>query len=248
MKIAIRMDDITADMDWNKFKRFKNLLDEHDIKPLIGVIPENRDRTLVKTEPREGFWSYVKQLQEHGWVVAMHGYNHLYTTKKPGMFPIGDKSEFAGLSYDRQYEMIREGKRTLKARGIVTDIFMAPSHSFDKNTLRALKENGFYIITDGFGITPFRQNGMVFYPISINRSKTMEDTRDGIVTFVYHANSMNDKDFDKLEKLLLSGKVVSYSEYNRLEIADKSSFDRIGQYLTAKAKYTFLHLRKMIRG
>ena len=248
MKIAIRMDDITADMDWNKFKRFKNLLDEHDIKPLIGVIPENRDRTLVKTEPREGFWSYVKQLQEHGWVIAMHGYNHLYTTKKPGMFPIGDKSEFAGLSYDRQYEMIREGKRTLKAKGIVTDIFMAPSHSFDKNTLRALKENGFYIITDGFGITPFRQNGMVFYPISINRSKTMEDTRDGIVTFVYHANSMNDKDFDKLEKLLLSGKVVSYSEYNRLEIADKSSFDRIGQYLTAKAKYTFLHLRKMIRG
>ncbi|RKM59809.1 DUF2334 domain-containing protein [Butyrivibrio sp. CB08] len=247
MKITIRMDDITPDMDWNKFKKFKNLLDEHDIKPLIGVVPENRDRNLSKTEPREGFWNYVKELQEHGWIVAMHGYNHVYTTKKAGMFPVGDKSEFAGLSYDRQYEMIKEGKQTLKARGIVTDIFMAPSHSFDKNTLRALKENGFYIVTDGFGIAPFRQHGLVFYPISVNKRKSFEDTRDGIVTFVYHANTMNDKDFDKLEKLLLSGKVVSYTEYKRLEIQDRNIYESLGQYLTARAKYTFLHLRK-IRG
>ena len=246
MRIAIRMDDITPDMDWNKFKRFKNLLDEHDIKPLIGVIPENRDRSLSRTEAREGFWDYVKELQEHGWMVAMHGYHHVYTNKNPGMFPIGDKSEFAGLSYDRQYEMIKEGKKSLLARGIVTDIFMAPSHSFDKNTLRALKENGFYIVTDGFGTTPFRQNGMVFYPISVNRSKTLEDTRDGIVTFVYHTNSMDDKDFDKLEKLLLSGMAVSYSEYSRLKIVDKTTAGKIEQYLTAKAKYTFLHLRKIL--
>ena len=87
---------------------------------------------------------------------------------------------------------------------------------------------------------------MVFYPISVNRSKALEDTRDGIVTFVYHANSMNDKDFDKLEKLLLSGKAVSYTEYSCMEIVDKTTFDKASQYLTAKAKYTYLHLRKIL--
>lgn len=247
MKITIRMDDITPDMDWIKFKRFKNLLDEHNIKPLIGVVPDNRDRSLSKTEPRDGFWDYVKELQEHGWIVAMHGYNHVYTTRNPGMFPVGNKSEFAGVSYDRQYEMIKEGRRTLQSRGIVTDIFMAPSHSFDSKTLRALKDNGFYIVTDGFGITPYRMAGLVFYPISVNRKKSLEDIRDGIVTFVYHANTMTDRDFVNLEKLLDSGKVVSYEEFKRLEIRDMTTMERIGQYITARAKYTFVQIRK-IRG
>ena len=44
MRIAIRMDDITPDMDWNKFKRFKNLLDEHDdevleVHPVPVLVP-----------------------------------------------------------------------------------------------------------------------------------------------------------------------------------------------------------------
>ena len=88
-------------------------------------------------------------------MVAMHGLNHLYTTKKAGLFPIGGKSEFAGLSFEKQKKMIGEGKHLLKDRGIITDIFMAPSHSFDKNTLKALKDNGFTKITDGFGAIPF---------------------------------------------------------------------------------------------
>ncbi|MDE6984516.1 MAG: DUF2334 domain-containing protein, partial [Lachnospiraceae bacterium] len=39
MKISIRMDDITPDMDWAKFLRFKALCDRDQIKPLIGVLP-----------------------------------------------------------------------------------------------------------------------------------------------------------------------------------------------------------------
>ena len=46
MKIAVRMDDITPDMDWEKFLAFKEILDAHDIKPLIGVVPDNKDENL----------------------------------------------------------------------------------------------------------------------------------------------------------------------------------------------------------
>lgn len=43
MKIAIRMDDITADMNWKNFLALKELFDRHGICPLIGVVPDNRD-------------------------------------------------------------------------------------------------------------------------------------------------------------------------------------------------------------
>ena len=46
MKIAIRMDDITPDMNWENFLRFKRLCDQHQIKPLIGVVPDNQDENL----------------------------------------------------------------------------------------------------------------------------------------------------------------------------------------------------------
>ena len=145
MKISIRMDDITPDMDWNKFERFKAILDKHEVKPLIGVVPDNKDKKLQIDAPRKAFWEYVKMLQNEGWVVAMHGLTHVYSNRECGMFPIGDKSEFAGLPYEKQDEMIREGKRILKGHGIITDFFMAPSHSYDRNTLKALKK--LYICT-----------------------------------------------------------------------------------------------------
>ncbi len=242
------MDDITPDMDWKKFQRFKEILDDYGICPLIGVVPDNKDKKLKIDPPREDFWKYIKELQEHGWVIAMHGLNHLYTTKNPGIFPIGGKSEFAGLSYVRQDEMIREGKRILESKGVMTDIFMAPSHSFDRNTLRALKQNGFYVVTDGFGTGPFRAQDMIFYPISVKRSRSLDDTRAGIVTFVYHANSMNDKDFEKLETLMDSGRVVSYTEFKKLEVRDRSVAEKATEYVTAKAKYTVMQVRKHLKG
>ncbi|WP_419041292.1 DUF2334 domain-containing protein, partial [Eisenbergiella tayi] len=39
MKIAIRMDDITPDMNWDNFLALKALFDKYHICPLIGVVP-----------------------------------------------------------------------------------------------------------------------------------------------------------------------------------------------------------------
>ena len=55
MKIAVRLDDITPDMDWQRFFRFKALLDQYQVKPLIGVVPDNRDENLRgSSESRAG--------------------------------------------------------------------------------------------------------------------------------------------------------------------------------------------------
>ena len=113
MKIAVRLDDITPDMDWEGFLRFKALLDRYQVKPLIGVIPQNRDENVKGSgNGRPGdFWAYIRKLQEEGWVVAMHGFEHVYTTQRGGLFPLNHFSEFAGLPYEKQRQMLEDGKK-----------------------------------------------------------------------------------------------------------------------------------------
>lgn len=243
MKIAIRMDDITPHMDWSKFERFKELLDQYQIKPLIGVVPDNRDDNLEFEEENTGnfsehgnFWQYVKQLQEEGWVIAMHGYQHVYTEKKGGLFPLNHFSEFAGISYEKQYQMLEKGKEILKTHGIQTDFFMAPAHSYDRNTLKALKMLGFTRMTDGFGKAPYEWQGITFYPISFRLSSSLKK-REGFTTMVIHANTMTENDMERCRRILEEKDVVSYGEYLKEKIGKRGIFGRIKEYILANVKH-----------
>ena len=74
MRIAIRLDDITADMNWEKFLRFKDLMDRYGVKPLLGIVPDNHDSKLKVDPPREDFWEYLKERRDKdGWILCMHG-------------------------------------------------------------------------------------------------------------------------------------------------------------------------------
>ena len=197
MKIAVRLDDITPDMDWERFLRFKELLDQYQVKPLIGVVPDNRDENLIKRPKSDkapkDFWQYVKKLEEDGWTIAMHGYRHIYSTSKGGIFPLNNFSEFAGLPFEQQKQMLCDGKAMLEAKGIRTDIFMAPAHSYDKNTLRALKEAGFNRVTDGFGSSPYCWKKLIFYPISFRLGSTLKKAT-GYSTMVVHTDTVSDEE------------------------------------------------------
>lgn len=248
MKIAIRMDDISPNMNWENFKRFKAVLDEHQIKPLIGVVPDNADPMLNICDSfpsdtvggAQDFWSYVKELQAAGWIVAMHGMSHVYTTKKGGIFPLNNFSEFAGIPYEEQLELLAYGVDIFNQNGIETDIFMAPGHSFDQNTLSALKLLGFTKITDGFGTKPYEYRGMTFYPISFKRSQTLK-AKEGYSTFVYHANSMKDEDFISFENLLTKKndayEIISFSEYLAADSNERNEWGHLTEYVKAKSKF-----------
>ena len=113
MNITVRLDDITPDMDWERFYKFKALLDQYQVKPLIGVVPDNRDELLKGSgspmDP-EPFFEYIRQLQKEGWTVAMHGYQHIYGTSKGGIFPLNHFSEFAGEPLEEQRRENCSGK------------------------------------------------------------------------------------------------------------------------------------------
>lgn len=261
MKILIRMDDIAPGMDMGKFRRFKRLLDEYNIRPLIGVVPDNRDpKLMVEAEEPESkqkkgtdeeadsednpyFWRMVRDLQSEGWIIAMHGLHHVYTTKKGGMLPLNKQSEFAGIPYEKQLEMVTEGKKILESHGIATDFFMAPSHSYDRNTITALVEKGFRRITDGFGRDAYRRFDMTFYPISYRKDSALTDEGEGYTTFVVHTNTLTNEDFNYYSKVFETGKVVSWNEWLMTDPVEAGELQGIKEYLMARIKYILVHKR-----
>lgn len=249
MKIAVRLDDITPDMDWERFLKFKALLDRYQVKPLIGVVPDNRDENLKKeAESVEGrpvdFWAYVKELQKEGWEVAMHGYRHVYSTNKGGLFPLNNFSEFAGVPFEEQKRMLAEGKKMFSEKGIETDIFMAPAHSYDKNTLKALKETGFKALTDGFGNKPYRWQGLTFYPISFRLSSTLKK-KSGYSTMVIHTGTVTEKELVQYENYFKRDGIewISYKEYRKQPAKERGTVGRVKEFLLAKFKYLLIKIR-----
>ena len=236
MKFTIRMDDITPGMDQKKFTRFRRLLEAHQVRPLIGVVPECRDAALQIDPPDPFFWDTVHTMQQSGWQIAMHGLYHIYTTKKGGLFPLNHDSEFAGLSAERQRKMVAKGRRLLSSHGIETDIFMAPSHSYDRATLQALRENGFRYVTDGFGTAPYLYEGLTFFPIAARKLDVLDKNADGLTTLVVHTNAMTEEEFRFYEKLLKSGQAVSYDAWYREEKRRQTVTGHAGEYLKAAGK------------
>lgn len=241
MKIAIRMDDITPDMDWKKFEEFKALLDEYQVKPLIGVVPDSKDENLSRDKEKDDFWQRVAEWQKAGWVIAQHGYQHVYTRKKGGCFPLNGFSEFAGLTLREQRQLLSEGRRKLKMRGISTDIFMAPAHSYDKNTLRALKELGFTGVTDGFGSRPYLRGGLTFYPISFRLSSSLKK-KSGTTTMVVHTNTMNRDEMEKYRSIFKTQDIISFKEYLDMQPVRRGLLGHIGEYVLASIKRMLVKL------
>ena len=169
----VRFDDICPTMDREQFEKAQAIMEQYQIKPLLGIIPENLDPDQMKSEEDKAFWEKMRDLQAQGWTLAMHGYRHVYNQERPKTMVCGRKhSEFAGNSYERQFEIIKSGKEQLESHGIYTDLFFAPAHTYDKNTLKALAANGFKYNVDGLSRKPYKQCGMICIPCRPFDSRT----------------------------------------------------------------------------
>ena len=60
-----RLDDITDSIDMERFNRCLNLFAQYHIKPILGIIPDNRDPSLKKYPVHTGFWiNYMSALNQ----------------------------------------------------------------------------------------------------------------------------------------------------------------------------------------
>lgn len=200
-KYIIRLDDASDYMDVEKWDRIKKLLDQYQVKPVFGIIPDNKDESMVKVYSRdERFWDKMLCWIQEGWIPALHGFEHLYVTENGGCNPVNARSEFAGLSFAEQCEKIEKAYQILKNHGILPEIFFAPSHTFDENTLKALKEKTkIRVISDTIANDVYKKGDFWFIP---QQSGTVRKLPFKLVTFCYHPNMMEDKDYKVLENFL----------------------------------------------
>lgn len=189
-KYLFRMDDICPTMSHSRFAAFEKLFKHNNIRPLIGIVPDNRDANLDIDPANPNFWPDMRNLvKDWGWSVSQHGDTHHYETRNGGLLNINQNSEFAGLGYDVQRSKLEHGASILKHHDLATDIFMAPSHSYDRVTLQALLDTGFHYVTDGYSFYPYRQQGLNFIPCQSGRPRNFPF---GVVTIAIHANTTTD--------------------------------------------------------
>ena len=223
-KYIMRLDDACEKRDVAKWNRMEELLDRYEVKPLVGVIPHCEDPEMKEYPVDEHFWDCVKCWQKKDWTIAMHGYNHVYVTKCGGINPVNARSEFAGLPIEEQKDKIKKGVLIMREHGINPKVFFAPSHTFDENTLVALKEESdIRIISDTIAMAPYSKYGFTFVPQQSGRVRKLPLS---MVTFCYHPNMMKDNDFERLEIFLQKNKdsfiIFPVQDVNRkINIFDK---------------------------
>lgn len=230
----IRLDDACPTMHKERWAKIEEILDKYNIKPMVGVIPNNKDPKQVLSECDASFWKHVKDWESKGWAIALHGYDHEYSSSDGlrGLNPMWNRSEFAGLSLEEQKYKIREGVKILRNNGISPKYFFAPSHTFDENTIEALRqESDIRVISDTIGRKPYRKADFVFIPQVVGHCTEMPIS--GIWTFCLHPNGMTDADFIATEKFTRNhqNEFISFDDINYEEVGLKTTFDKLLSWL-----------------
>ena len=225
-KYLIRLDDACSTMNHTNWTKMETMLDKYNIQPMVAVIPHNKDTKLMIDNVKKNFWKDVKLWQNKQWEIALHGFEHKYETKSRGIVPINNYSEFSGLPLDEQCYKIREGIKKFREHNISCKLWIAPAHSFDENTIKALKqETNITIISDGIALKPYFDYEMYWIPQQLWKPREM---LFGTWTICYHPDEMKEKDFLRLEKFLEKNhnKFVSLNEL-KLSKRKKNIVERV---------------------
>lgn len=225
----LRLDDACEKMDIDKWNKIEDLCEKYHVKPIVGVIPHCEDKALEDYPIDNSFWDKVKNWKEKGWEIALHGYNHVYSTKCWGINPVNKRSEFAGEPLEVQKEKIKKGVQIFKENGINPRVFIAPSHTFDLNTINALKEcSEIRIISDTIASKPYTNKGMTFVPQQTGVARNLPFK---VITCCYHPNMMTNKDFEDLDKFL-SENSKKFIEFPCEEVRRKRNIlEKIAQFM-----------------
>ena len=214
----LRFDDICPSMNWWVWDHVERILLDHQLQPILGVIPDNCDDDLRICASDARFWDRVRAWQARGWVIAMHGWQHrLFVTKDGGILRLNNHGEFAGLPRQQQKLKICSGLEVFEREGIRTVTWIAPAHSFDEVTLQILSESDFRYISDGFFLLPHLDRfGLTWIPQQLWSFRWRPF---GVWTICFHINRWTSAE--------ISGFVESIAKY-RERITDLSTV--VSQY------------------
>ena len=187
-RYVLRFDDLCPTMDRARWAPLERALIDLDIKPIVAVVPDNGDPSLMVDPPDPSFWDSVRRWQDLGWTIAVHGHRHVYVTDDPGIVRLNRRSEFAGLPRDDQRDKLEAALAIFDREGVEGPSWVAPSHSFDRATLSVLRELEIDTISDGLFRLPHRDpEGPFWVPQQLWRFRQMPP---GVWTVCSHPNTM----------------------------------------------------------
>jgi len=180
----LRFDDICPGMNWSLWREIESILVERRLKPILAVVPDNQDPTLQVDAPVENFWERVREWQDRGWTIALHGFQHRYVSRNAGLVATRKKSEFAGLPAAEQREKLRRGMEIFDRERINSGTWIAPGNAFDATTVALLPEFGIDLISAGYFQFPYVcGEGMTWLPQQMHYFRPAPA---GVWTVCYH--------------------------------------------------------------
>jgi predicted deacetylase len=192
-KYLLRFDDICPTMRWDYWQKIESLLLDLQLKPMLGVIPDNQDRAFQLQDPVADFWDRARDWQARGWTIGLHGYQHRYVSPNAGLVALRKKSEFAGLPACEQEEKLKQGIAIFARERITPDVWIAPGNTFDAVTVSLLPRVGIRVISDGYFLVPHVcRQGLMWIPQQLS---TFRPTKRGVWTVCYHHNQWSDADW-----------------------------------------------------
>jgi len=239
--ILIRIDDVCENMNWDLMSKLESLFDNHSIKPVLGVIPNNRDEDFLSFPRNDNFWDQVRKWQDKGWEIVQHGDTHIYDrlcSKKSDYFEYGGGSEFFGHPLNVQEKRIKNGLEKFKREKINIRSFFAPNQTYDENTFIALKNCGISEVIDGYGLMPYTEKNIKFIPQLFEKVVLLPF---GIQSTKLHLHIWDENDYKKFENFIKinSKKIITYDQ--ALNKINNSFLYKIIRYFMSK----ILKLKRM---
>ncbi|MGD0730987.1 MAG: DUF2334 domain-containing protein [Terracidiphilus sp.] len=182
----LRFDDLCPTISKARWQQLAALIDEFGIKPILAIVPDNRDRELNRSEPDPDFWDSMRRLEAAGATIAIHGFRHVCNSKGRSLIPLHRHSEFAGVPEETQGEWIRAGMKILRDQGLHPRVWVAPRHGFDLTTLRVLRHERIKVLSDGFARRPFSRHGLIWIPQQLWEP---QEKSNGLWTICVHSNT-----------------------------------------------------------
>lgn len=186
-RYLLRFDDLCPTANWQVWDVVEREMDARGVRPLVAVVPDNQDESLVRGQADPAFWERVRGWQAKGWAIGLHGYQHRYVVPGGGILGLHARSEFAGLDAAAQGAKLDAALAVMKREGVRVDAWVAPGHSFDGTTVAELRRRGVSTISDGFFLRAGTSgDGVTWVPQQLWRLRAQ---RFGSWTVCYHVNS-----------------------------------------------------------
>lgn len=239
----LRFDDLCPTMDRQRWQRYRVLIEEFGLRPILAVVPDNQDRELVRSKSNPQFWDEMRELASAGSTIALHGYQHSCRSRGASLLGLHRHSEFAGVKAEIQRQWIEAGIKLLRAQGLDPRVFVAPRHGFDRNTLDALESAGLRILSDGFARQTWRRNGILFVPQQL--WKPLHKTH-GLWTICAHPNTSRQMDVEQLRRFVAQHR-AQFTSMEEVARRENNTDLHLLENLYATSALCHIRLRRMLR-